>query len=187
VVLHSRTVLLGGLTILASWLGMMVVHEAGHVIHAWVSGGSVVRVVLNPLSFSRTDLSSNPYPLFVAWGGAVWGSAIPLLLWFMLRRHPLGFLARFFAGFCLIANGMYLAAGAAIPVGDVEEMLRLGCPRSVPVAAGLPLVITGLVCWNGLDRSFGMGTQRAPSGAMTAAAIAAAGLLTAMTAWTVLV
>ena len=23
------------------WLGMMAVHEAGHVLHAWLSGGTV--------------------------------------------------------------------------------------------------------------------------------------------------
>ena len=30
----------------ASWYGMMIVHELGHVAGAWLSGGRVARVVL---------------------------------------------------------------------------------------------------------------------------------------------
>ncbi|HYW78763.1 MAG TPA: hypothetical protein VE890_04265, partial [Thermoguttaceae bacterium] len=56
-----------------SWLMMMVLHEAGHVLHAWLSGGHVVRVVLDPLSFSRTDVLPNPHPLWVVVGGPLWG------------------------------------------------------------------------------------------------------------------
>ena len=59
---------------------MMAVHEFGHVLHAWASGGVVAQVSLPLLSFSKTDLSQNPHPLFVAWGGAIWGCIIPLIL-----------------------------------------------------------------------------------------------------------
>ncbi len=38
-------------TLALSWLGMMVVHEFGHAALAWLSGGSVARVVLGPLEF----------------------------------------------------------------------------------------------------------------------------------------
>lgn len=185
--LRPAALVLGGLVTAASWLGMMVVHELGHVIHAWVSGGRISAVVLSPIAFSRTDLSSNPSPMFVAWGGAVWGCLIPLALWGACRRWRLAFLPRFFLGLCLLANGAYLAAGAAVPVGDAEEMLRLGCSKGTLVAVGAPLVIAGLACWNGLGRAFGFGTLDAPSGAMRVAAIATAGLAIAMTAWTVLV
>ena len=61
-----------------SWLGMMVVHEAGHVLHLRLSGGTVEKVVLHPLAISRTDPGENPHPLVVAWGGPVWGCLIPL-------------------------------------------------------------------------------------------------------------
>lgn len=50
-------------TMLASWLGMQAVHEAGHVLGALVSGGSIKQVVLHPLTISRTDLAMNPAPL----------------------------------------------------------------------------------------------------------------------------
>ena len=97
-------------TLVISWLGMMVVHEFGHVLFAWLSGGSVARVVLSPLEFSRTDLQRNPHPLFVASGGALVGDALPLLvasLWRLLR-WPGWYILQFFAGFCLVANGIYL-------------------------------------------------------------------------------
>src|SRR5262245_61335406 len=44
-----------------SWLAMMTVHQFGHVLHAWLSGGTVSRVFLHPLTFSRTELSDNPH------------------------------------------------------------------------------------------------------------------------------
>ena len=47
-----------GSTLLGSWLGMQAVHESGHVIGAWMTGGRVERVVLHPLTISRTDLAA---------------------------------------------------------------------------------------------------------------------------------
>src|SRR5437016_7173566 len=67
-----------GSTLALSWLGMMVVHEFGHVLFAWLSGGSVARVVLKPLEFSRTELQQNPHALFVASGGASIGVMLPM-------------------------------------------------------------------------------------------------------------
>ena len=62
-----------------SWLAMMALHEFGHMLHAWLSGGHVAKVVLHPLAISRTDVSPNSHPLFVVWGGPVWGTVLPLL------------------------------------------------------------------------------------------------------------
>ncbi|MCC6123555.1 MAG: hypothetical protein IT426_01185 [Pirellulales bacterium] len=61
-------------------LAMMAVHELGYVANARLSGGTVSRVVLHPLVFSRTDFAENSHPLFVAWGGASWGIVIPVLI-----------------------------------------------------------------------------------------------------------
>ncbi len=120
-----------------SWLAMMGVHELGHVVNAALSGGHVERVVLHPWTISRTDLSPNPSPRFVAWGGAVWGTAIPLALLVVVRlaARSYAYLAAFFAGFCCLANGLYLAAGSFGGVGDAGDLLRHGagagnCGRS---------------------------------------------------------
>ena len=99
-----QALLIASLTAL-SWLGMMAVHELGHVLHAWTSGGKVVRVVLHPATFSRTDVSPNPRPLWVAWGGATWGSVIPLAAWMIARWFAPArlYLFAFFAGWGNIA------------------------------------------------------------------------------------
>ena len=74
----SRMIIVGWLVVavfVVSWLGMMWVHELGHVVNAWLCGGHVERVVLHPLRFSRTDLLVNPHPLVVrgaGWCGAHW-------------------------------------------------------------------------------------------------------------------
>jgi hypothetical protein len=60
-----------------SWLGMQVVHEAGHVLVAWAGGETVYRVVLHPLAISRTDTSHDRHPLLVVWGGPVLGVLLP--------------------------------------------------------------------------------------------------------------
>jgi hypothetical protein len=111
-----------------SWLAMMAVHEFGHVLHAWISGGRVARVYFCPWDFSRTDLSTNPHPQFVAWGGAVWGSILPLGVYLLVRKLwpavSKGFL--FFAGFCLVINGVYLGIGWTVRGGDGATLLHYG-------------------------------------------------------------
>src|SRR5690606_29141585 len=102
----------------------------GHVLAAWSSGGRVAKVVLHPLAISRTDVAPNPHPLVVVWCGPLVGALLPLVLWGVLAffRHPATPYARFFAGFCLIANGLYIGAGSFDGVGDAGEMLREGTP-----------------------------------------------------------
>src|SRR4051812_19626552 len=110
------------------WLGMMAVHESGHVLALWLTGGRAARVVLHPLTISRTDPAVNPRPLVVAWAGPVWGALAPLGVWLAVRaaRLPGVYLWRFFAGFCLIANGAYLGVGSFGRVGDAKDLLNHG-------------------------------------------------------------
>src|SRR4051812_18136905 len=89
-----------------SWLGMQVVHEAGHVLAAWAGGEAVERVVLHSLAISRTDTSHDHHPLLVVWGGPVLGGLLPLVALGLTRAllPRWSYLVRFFAGFCLVAN-----------------------------------------------------------------------------------
>ena len=64
-----------------SWLLMMLLHECGHVWHGWLSGATLEGIHLPLLGFSRTEFAANPHPLFVAWGGPVWGCIFPLGIW----------------------------------------------------------------------------------------------------------
>jgi hypothetical protein len=55
---------------------------------------------------------------------------------------------RFFAGFCLIANGAYIGVGWIWHAGDAGDLLRLGTPRGVMVAFGAACVVAGLAMWH---------------------------------------
>jgi hypothetical protein len=155
-------VLLIGSTIGLSWLGMMAVHEFGHVAVLWATGGTVERVVVHPLAISRTDPGENPCPLLVAWGGPVGGCLLPLAglaaARLAARRHA--YLARFFAGFCLAANGAYLLGDAFVRGGDGRELIAHGTPPWALVAFGLPTLALGLALWHGLGPHFGLGPAR---------------------------
>src|ERR1700761_899836 len=96
------------------WLGMQTVHELSHFLAALATGGKIVTVVLYPTTISRTEVFPNPHPLIEVWAGPVLGSVFPLLAFVLavLLRSPGRYLYRFFAGFCLVANGGYLIAGA---------------------------------------------------------------------------
>jgi hypothetical protein len=92
---------------------MQAVHELGHVVGAWVTGGKVTKVVLYPLTISRTDLAENPHPLVVVWCGPILGVVLPMILWGLAASFVMpGAFVRFFAGFYLIANGAYIAFGS---------------------------------------------------------------------------
>ena len=155
--------LLFAIGVVVSWYGMMAVHELGHVAHGVLSGGRVERVSFPILGFSRTDVDPDPHPLFVAWGGVAWGVFLPVSVFGALQwlRRPMRRPARFFAGFCLVANGAYLAGGAIYPVGDAEVMVLLGTPRWVLVGVGLPCLIAGLWLWHRMARRDGV-SRHAP-------------------------
>lgn len=182
----SSVLLVGGVAI-ASWYGMMIVHESGHVLGAWLTGGRVAEVVLHPLAFSRTDAVDSQHPAFVTWAGLVWGVALPVAAWLVARaaRWKLAFLLRAFAGFCLIANGAYLASAIVAPVGDAEDLLRLGTPAWVMAVIGLAAVVGGLATWNGLGPQFGIGRDATiERQAIVAASVSLAVLVLGMLVWT---
>lgn len=135
-----------------SWFGMMAVHEAGHAVAAFATGGQVEQVVLHPATISRTDVSPNPRPDVVVWAGPLLGVILPLVvLMFVPRRFKIAhgsFL--FFAGFCLIANGAYIAIGAGEGIGDSGEMLRTGSPAWLLILFGTITVPAGLLLWHRL-------------------------------------
>ncbi len=158
--LHQVILILS--TLLASWFGMQAVHEFGHVAAAWLTGGQVARVVLHPLTISRTDLARDPSPLLVVWAGPVLGCVLPLAAWGMaaVLRWRWAYLLRFFAGFCLIANGAYIAAGSFDRLGDAGVMLRHGSPAWCLWGFGVVMVPVGLWLWHRQGPHFGLGPAR---------------------------
>ena len=155
-------IILIGMFVAFSWLSMQAVHELGHVLGAIVTGGHVTKVVLHPCTISRTDVYPNPHPLFVVWAGPITGVIIPLaayLIALIFRAHYI-FLFRFFAGFCLITNGVYIGLGAIQGIADAEVMLIYGSAKWHLVLFGIFTVPLGLYLWNGLGTKFGLGKAR---------------------------
>jgi hypothetical protein len=147
--------------LLLSWLPLQAVHELGHVVAAWATGGKVIQVVLHPLAISRTDLSPNPSPLTVAWAGPLVGVAIPRALAGLARLMAphLRPYADFFAGFCLIANGAYIGLGAFNSIGDAGDLLRHGAPLGLLLAFGAVTFPAGLYLWHRASYTFGFGRR----------------------------
>lgn len=141
---------------LTFWLLMMCVHELGHVLAARATGGHVAGVELSPFRLSRTDVSPNPMPRTVAWAGPLFGAIAPTLAVALARlaRRRAAWL-RAFAGFCLIANGLYLSTGVVMPVGDADDLRRMGVSVGMLGSVGLVLTAAGGLLWHQLGPLWG--------------------------------
>ena len=168
--------------IAASWFLMQGVHESGHVLTGLTTGGKIACVVLHPLTISRTDFQENPNPLLTCWGGPLLGVLLPLLIWAISATMNCRCSAwlRFFAGFCLIANGSYLTVGVKDGIGDAGDLIRHGSSAWMLFLFGAVTIPTGLWLWNGLGKEFGIGSEAAPV-TWKAAAVSTLVLLTALT------
>lgn len=158
----TNQVILIGSFIPLCWLGMMAVHELGHVVAATLSGGSITQIVLHPFEVSRTDVSPNPMPLFVIWTGPVVGVTLPLATWVTMKwlKSPGDYLVRFFAGFCLVANGAYLGVGSFEGIGDAGDLLRNGAAIWQLWLFGALTVPGGFLLWHRLGVCFGLGEAK---------------------------
>ena len=139
--------------LIVCWFAMTAVHELGHVFAAYLSGATVERVVLLPLS--RTDTCGVTRPLFVHGAGAVFGAALPVLLWAVVHRlrWNAAFLFRFFAGFCLIANGAYIGCDFSVAgPTDAGQIIEHGASRWILILFGVLCVSGGLFLWHGQSR-----------------------------------
>lgn len=172
-------------TILFSWLMMQALHEAGHVLGAMLSGGTVRRVVLHPLTISRTDLELNPQPLFVVWMGPILGVILPVLIWkfFVAMKWSGAFVLRFLVGFCLIANGAQIAGGSFGGIGDCGEMLRHGSAMWQLWLFGALTIPLGFWVWNGEGKHFGLANANGEVNSRVATITLITALLTIALAW----
>jgi hypothetical protein len=169
-----------------SWLAFMVVHEFGHALTAWITGGSVSLMILHPLQISWTSFSRNPHPQLVAWGGPALGALFPVLFLMAARllRSPGIYLFRFFAGFCLIANGLYLIVDSFGRGGDGGTLIHNGASQWELIVFGIITTPLGFWLWHGLSPHFGLG---AAHGRVSRSAVAVSICLLAVTVVTELV
>jgi hypothetical protein len=133
-----------------SWYGMMVVHEAGHCLGALVTGARIGSVEVPLVGFSRTVLTRSRRPALAVWAGPVFGATAPLaLLLFLKAAAPLArHVLRFFAGLCLLANGLYIGIGAFLLAGDCLDLRRCGSPLWLELAFGAACTCGGLYAWH---------------------------------------
>ncbi|HVX14377.1 MAG TPA: M50 family metallopeptidase [Pirellulales bacterium] len=176
--MRFRALVFATLSTTAAWLAMTAVHELGHVLTARLSGGRVMHVELPPRGLGHTQVSRNPHPRLVAWGGPLGGSLMGLAPLIFLRRSEVArWLARFFGGFCLIANGAYVGVGAFLgdPNGadDAHELLRHGAPLWQLALFGLATGTAGLGVWHRLGPAIGFIRASSLAGPRTFAALAA--------------
>ena len=169
------------------WIAMMAIHEASHIAVALYYGAGIEHVHFPLFGFSYTTYDYRPKPLVIAAAGPVLGCVLPLLLLppleirYRRRVQPLyhvktepseaspplpaitfaTLLARFFAGFCLIANGAYLGVGWLDEIGDAGDIVMFS--RGVEAAGaamlgfGVVTVSLGLALWHTVGPLFGLG------------------------------
>jgi hypothetical protein len=94
-----------GLLLAVSWCVMTFVHESGHVLCGWASGGTLQHADLAPWHLPHSSFDPDPHPLVTLWGGPILGAVVPLAVALVVRRGWMWFIAYF----CVLANGSYLA------------------------------------------------------------------------------
>jgi len=124
------------------------IHELGHALAMWATGGSVTRLMLHPFSWSQISYGAPPTcPLLVESAGVVFASSCGLLLLVVIRPGrgawtvPLAM-----TGLCtLVVNGLYLTVDSLfLAGGDATHLILLGTPRPFVILTGVGLTVLGL-------------------------------------------
>lgn len=137
-------------TLLVWWWLMMAVHELGHVLGCLVSGATIEAVVLWPWTISETVRSGSTAPLVDTASGPIVGVVLPMLLWLTAYRWRHAPWVGGWAGFCCVANGVYLGLGWIDAVGDAGDLMRLGVPGWGLALGGGLMFIGGIWLWHAL-------------------------------------
>lgn len=114
---------------------MTFTHETGHIIGGMLGGATLTDFDLAPWRMPFSLHAPDPHPLLTLWSGPVFGVAVPLAIAATLRLRW----AWFIADFCLLANGVYLAAAwiAGDRFLDTPRLLEAGAhPASIVLYCG---------------------------------------------------
>lgn len=140
---------------LLSWCVMTFTHELGHLLAGWSTGGTLREADLLPWHLPHSRFEPDPIPLATLWGGPILGAAIPLAVAAACSTSH----TRFIASFCLLANGIYLAAAWIWPDRwlDTSRLLDAGAPPAtiaIFCAATIPNGYIGLrQAWLDISRT----------------------------------
>jgi len=123
--------------LITAWCVMLLAHEAGHLLGGYLSGATLREFELRPWKLPYSLHNPNPHPLITLWAGPVLGVVGPLLVLAIWSTA----VTRLIAGFCLLANGVYLAVGGLTGDRflDTAQLLEAGAS---PLAIGLYCLIT---------------------------------------------
>lgn len=127
------------------WVLMLFLHEVGHCATALLTGGQITTTDLRPGIPGHTLVNPDPQPDLVVWGGFLSGCGVPALVWAVCvgLRLALRVEAQLLTGFCLLANGAYLAAGGSESLTDTGVLLQLGWSWPLLIVIGLGLAVPG--------------------------------------------
>ncbi len=119
-----------------------LIHESGHALNAVLTGGSLNKITMSPLSWCYASTSGGN-ETFVVWGGFLWQTIVPtvvlLLLWYFKSR--LSLYALFLVLVSFGASGVYMIAGAVAGVGDGGSLVRYGVPPFLLLTVGSVLLL----------------------------------------------
>jgi len=124
-------------------------HELGHAIAYWITGGTVEGIIIHPFSWSYCIPSSvSEYPNFTTWGGVVFGTIMGLMLVALVWRWrgPYVMLAFMTGVVACLHNGFYLIFDClAESHGDSMILISGGTPKAVVIVVGLLMFGTGFI------------------------------------------
>lgn len=122
-------------------------HELGHAIAAWSTGGSVLGIVVHPFNWSYC-YSFCQYPLFHTSAGVGISSVIAVLLFFALFRWAkIRLLPLLLIGpITLINNGDYLLVDTLVRSGgDACSLIDQGVHPAIIITTSIILLMSGFV------------------------------------------
>jgi len=126
----------------------MVLHELGHALATWLSGGSVVWIEINPLSWSyMLEGTDSQYPIVSTVAGMVMDCGLSLILAtvFWKSRSVISPLIYMTAVISWVSNGLYYIIDVILEEGgDPSSLVELGVHKGLIVSIGFILVILGL-------------------------------------------
>lgn len=126
-----------------------VLHELGHAIAYWTTGGTVEGIIIHPFSWSYCIPGSiSDYPSFTTWGGVVFGTLMGLLLVMAVWRWrgPYVILVIMTGVVSCIHNGGYLIYDCLTTSdGDATILISYGTSKLLIIAVGLFMMGIGVI------------------------------------------
>lgn len=124
-------------------------HELGHAIAYWITGGTVRRIIIHPFSWSYCIPGSvSEYPSFTTWGGVVFGTIMGLMLVALVWRWrgPYVMLVFMIGVVACLHGGFYLIFSClAKSQGDATKLISYGTSPILILAVGLFMMGIGLI------------------------------------------